>query len=341
MDGSGRLVRYALVVLLAGAAPASAHEGAYVGVDLGVASPTNDNFAAHVTTGMTAQPFGGFMFNDYLGLQGRAVFNGWPPKDEGRSAFQSNINNEDQWTTMVGMTAGPRLNAPLFNHWVDVHLMAEGGGFKGLGGRLNQWAPGFTVGAGIDLNVTDNWSLGAFGRWNRAYMSPHPYVLLAPPQLSPDQQGPADAQWFTVGLSVKYSFAEAPKTVPPPPPAAAPAPAPVKKKLVLRAVHFDFNKATLRRDAIPVLDEAVNLLKQEPQGVGVICIGHTDSIGSDAYNLKLSTRRAEAVKDYLVSKGISARRIRVEGRGEAEPVASNATAEGRAQNRRVELRLTD
>ena len=91
---------------------------------------------------------------------------------------------------------------------------------------------------------------------------------------------------------------------------------------------------------MPVLDEAAAMLKQEPEAVGVISAGHTDSIGTDAYNMKLSLRRAEAVKNYLVSEGISAKRIKVEGFGEANPVASNATAEGRAQNRRVELRLS-
>jgi len=339
MHRARRVSGYALIGVLVGGAPTSAHEGGYAGVDLGVALPTNDNFRQQVGAGMTGQPFGGFMFNDYIGVQGRVLINAWSPEDNGRSAFQSNINNENQWTTMFGMTAGPRLSVPVFDHVMDIHAMAEGGAFKGLGGRLNQWAPGFTVGAGFDVNVTENFSVGAFGRWNRAYMSPHPYLLLGPPQVASDEQGPADAQWATLGLSLKYSFAEAEQPPPPPPPATAPPPAPVKKKLVLRAVHFDFNKANIRPDAVPVLDEAAALLKQEPQSVGVLCIGHTDSVGSDEYNMKLSMRRAEAVKSYLVSRGIPARRISVEGRGEANPVASNATAEGRAQNRRVELKL--
>lgn len=113
----------------------------------------------------------------------------------------------------------------------------------------------------------------------------------------------------------------------------------MKKKIVLRAVYFDFDKSNIRKDAVPVLDEAASVLKQEPESTGVIAAGHTDSVGTDAYNLKLSMRRAESVKSYLVSKGISAKRIKVEGFGEANPVASNATADGRAQNRRVELKL--
>jgi len=112
----------------------------------------------------------------------------------------------------------------------------------------------------------------------------------------------------------------------------------VKKKIVLRAVHFDFDKAVIRPDAVPVLDEAVRTLKEEGT-VAVIVAGHTDSVGSDKYNMKLSLRRANAVRDYLVKQGIPASRIRTEGLGETEPVASNDTADGRAQNRRVELHV--
>ena len=113
----------------------------------------------------------------------------------------------------------------------------------------------------------------------------------------------------------------------------------MKKKIVLRSVHFDFDKATIRPDAKPVLDEAVNTLKQDEGWQALIVEGHTDSIGSEKYNMKLSQRRANAVREYLVQHGISASRIRSEGFGESNPVASNDTADGRAQNRRVELHV--
>ena len=71
----------------------------------------------------------------------------------------------------------------------------------------------------------------------------------------------------------------------------------------------------------------------------MIAIGHADSIGSDAYNQRLSVRRAESVKAYLVSKGIEANRVYTEGKGEKQPVASNKTAEGRAKNRRTEIEV--
>ena len=71
----------------------------------------------------------------------------------------------------------------------------------------------------------------------------------------------------------------------------------------------------------------------------IIAVGHTDSIGSDAYNQRLSVRRAEAVKAYLVTKGIERNRVYTEGKGEKQPVADNRTAEGRAKNRRVEIEV--
>jgi len=133
---------------------------------------------------------------------------------------------------------------------------------------------------------------------------------------------------------------EAPPPPPPPVPAPTPAPAPAKRKIILRGVNFDFNKATLRADAADILDEAARVLKEEPS-IDVSVDGHTDAVGSDAYNQRLSERRAQAVHDYLVRLGVSAGRLRTRGFGESKPVASNATDEGRAQNRRVELNILD
>ena len=113
-------------------------------------------------------------------------------------------------------------------------------------------------------------------------------------------------------------------------PAAAPQP------LQLQGVHFDFDKATLRPESLTVLDEDVAALSKWGD-VKVEVAGHTDSKGSDAYNLNLSQRRAEAVRNYLIGKGIAAERLTAKGYGESQPVADNATDEGRAKNRRVEL----
>ncbi|MFN8627043.1 MAG: OmpA family protein [Candidatus Binatia bacterium] len=144
----------------------------------------------------------------------------------------------------------------------------------------------------------------------------------------------------TFGLQIGYNFT-AGEAAPPPAPvaqAAPPPPPPAKKKIVLRSVHFDFDKATLKADAKPILDEAIQVLKQEGS-VDIVVEGHTDSIGTETYNMGLSRRRAETVRSYLVDHGIARSRITAEGMGESKPVASNDTADGRAQNRRVELHV--
>jgi len=110
----------------------------------------------------------------------------------------------------------------------------------------------------------------------------------------------------------------------------------VAQKLVLRGVHFDFDKAKIRPGDAAVLDEAAATLKQNPN-VTVNVNGFTDAIGTEAYNLKLSERRANAVVDYLVRQGIPGSQLIPHGYGKTNFVAPNDTPEGRAQNRRVEL----
>lgn len=126
--------------------------------------------------------------------------------------------------------------------------------------------------------------------------------------------------------------------LPPPPPPAPEPPPPVKRRIVLRGVNFDFNSAAIRPDGRPVLDHAAEILFEQTQ-VRVLVGGHTDSVGADDYNMKLSVRRAESVYRYLVNRGIDPERMRVEGFGKLNPVATNDTDAGRAQNRRVELQV--
>lgn len=104
----------------------------------------------------------------------------------------------------------------------------------------------------------------------------------------------------------------------------------------MEGVNFDHDKATLRDDAKPILDQAAESLK-EWGDAKVEVEGHTDSRGPAKYNLKLSQRRAETVRKYLISRGIAADRLVAKGYGESRPVADNATAEGRFKNRRVDL----
>ena len=115
--------------------------------------------------------------------------------------------------------------------------------------------------------------------------------------------------------------------------------APTSEKVSFAAdAFFDFDKATLKPEGKSKLDQLTTQLGGINLEV-IIAVGHTDSVGTDAYNQKLSVRRADAVKAYLVSKGVESNRVYTEGKGEKQPVADNKTAEGRAKNRRVEIEV--
>jgi OOP family OmpA-OmpF porin len=111
------------------------------------------------------------------------------------------------------------------------------------------------------------------------------------------------------------------------------------EEIVLRGVNFDTDRSTLKPESIAVLDSTAELLRQRQHST-VEVRGHTDSVGRDAYNQRLSERRAQAVVDYLVSKGIPANTLKAVGFGETRPIADNETPDGRAQNRRVALQFT-
>jgi OmpA-OmpF porin, OOP family len=174
-----------------------------------------------------------------------------------------------------------------------------------------------------------------------------------------------------VGFSLALGSDPVPAAAPPPPPPPPPPPLPPAKPLdsdgdgvidandrcpntpkgdrvgpqgctcdVTRQIEFAFDSAKLTDKGRAQLEEMAGRLN-ELQFIGGTVIGHTDSIGTEAYNQKLSERRAQTVADFLESKGIAPGRLQVSGRGESEPIASNDTAEGRAQNRRVTLSRTD
>lgn len=143
----------------------------------------------------------------------------------------------------------------------------------------------------------------------------------------------------------------APAPPPPPPPPVAPADAPrpapvpvapaapVQEKVTFAAdAFFDFDKSVLKPEARAKLTDLVEKTKGVNLEV-IIAVGHTDAIGSGSYNQKLSVRRAEAVKNFLVSKGVERNRVYTEGKGLTQPVADNKTSQGRAKNRRVEVEV--
>lgn len=111
-----------------------------------------------------------------------------------------------------------------------------------------------------------------------------------------------------------------------------------EKSWILVGVNFEFNSAKLTKESFPILLNAIQVLNDKPE-MKVEIRGHTDNIGSEQYNLILSERRANTVKDYLVVNGIAAERLEAKGIGESEPIADNNTPEGRALNRRIEFRI--
>ncbi len=134
----------------------------------------------------------------------------------------------------------------------------------------------------------------------------------------------------------------APVAAPAPKPAPAPAPAPqppaATKVTYAADAFFDFDKSVLKPEGKAKLDDLVAKVKGINLEV-IIAVGHTDAVGDDPYNQKLSVKRSDAVKAYLVSKGIEKNRVYTEGKGEKQPVADNKTGEGRAKNRRVEIEV--
>ena len=141
-----------------------------------------------------------------------------------------------------------------------------------------------------------------------------------------------------LGTLLGHMICDPQKEAPAPPlPVATPRPAPLPKKISLSAdALFDFDSAKLRPLGKQKVEELVEGLKENPS-VRVLVEGHTCSIGTEKYNQKLSERRANAVRDYMVSLGIGASRITTRGYGESKPIESNNTAAGRAKNRRVDI----
>lgn len=302
------------------AAPALAEGKPFAGVDVGIVRPNGD-LRKYSSIGGVLSPFAGYMLNDYVGVLGQLQVLGTPNKDRHHT-------RDDDETWALGAGAGPRLALPL--GMTELYATWQAGFLTGLApySSYSKTSFAWSAGVGVNVDVCDRLSVGLWTRYNRADEGVH---------------GGDRFKYTSGGASVTYAFS-APEgsgvQAPPPVPAAVaqPVPQPIKKKLVLRGVNFDYNQAVIRRDGRPVLDEAAETLSKEP-GISVSAEGHTDGIGGEKYNEALSLRRAAAVREYLVKAGVEEVRISVVGYGKTKPVATNASEDGRAQNRRVELRI--
>jgi len=185
----------------------------------------------------------------------------------------------------------------------------------------------------------DNWRSANGDTWKNSTGLCYRDSNWTPATAAPDCDGAIKPAPAPAPVAAAPAPAPAPKAAPAPAPvAAAPAPAAASKVTYAADTFFNFDKAVLKPEGKAKLDDLVSKIKSINLEV-IIAVGHTDSVGSDAYNQKLSVRRSEAVKAYLVSKGIEKNRVYTEGKGEKQPVADNKTAQGRAKNRRVELEV--
>ncbi|HKU41706.1 MAG TPA: OmpA family protein [Polyangiales bacterium] len=138
-----------------------------------------------------------------------------------------------------------------------------------------------------------------------------------------------------------------PPPEPPPPPPPPPPPEPKRVEVtqdqivIHEKIQFETNKAVIKPESFGLLDEVTAAIRDTPQIKKLSIEGHTDSVGSDKYNQKLSDQRAASVKAYLVEHGIDAAKLASKGWGEAKPIGDNETEEGREQNRRVEFIISE
>jgi outer membrane protein OmpA-like peptidoglycan-associated protein len=321
-----RIVAVALasaVVSLGCMANAVWADGPEVGVNVGAAFPLSKyRKTTDTDVGGTFGLEGGYRFdlteNFALSIIGNPQFFLYDSEHQCCNGRDTN----DDVASVFSITGGPRFS--LLTGPVETYVGAAGGYYRDMSGLMQDDGAGFNAGGGLAFEVAPHTTLGLFGRYDYANMTARP-------------GSDVRRQWASTGITVQHVFAaeEAPPPAPPPPPPPPPAP---KRRIVLRGVNFDFDKSNIRPDARAILDEAVATLRAEAD-IRVAVEGHTDSRGTDGYNQALSERRADSVADYLSQGGIARSRLSTEGFGESKPVASNMNEDGRAQNRRVELRI--
>jgi OOP family OmpA-OmpF porin len=184
-----------------------------------------------------------------------------------------------------------------------------------------------------------NWKSAAGDVWKNASGQCWRDASWTPATAAPGCDGAIAAAAVPAAAAAAVPAAAAAAATAAPKAAAPAAPAAAAAKVTYAAdAFFDFNKSVLKPEGKAKLDDLVGKVKGINLEV-IIAVGHTDAVGSDAYNQKLSVARSEAVKAYLVSKGVEKNRVYTEGKGEKQPVADNKTKEGQAKNRRVEIEV--
>ncbi len=213
-------------------------------------------------------------------------------------------------TAALTLSSGAFAQSTTVDNWVNSTGITWKNGTNELCWRDANWTPAT---ASVDCD----------GAIKKAMAAP-----VAPPAPAPVAPAPAPKP------------APAPVATPAPAPVPVPAPAaPVSEKVTFAAdAFFDTGKSIVKPEGKAKLDDLVSKMGAINLEV-IIAVGHTDSVGGDAYNQKLSVRRSEAVKAYLTSKGVEKNRVYTEGKGEKQPVADNKTKEGKAKNRRVEIEV--
>jgi OOP family OmpA-OmpF porin len=195
----------------------------------------------------------------------------------------------------------------------------------------------------VSAQTIDNWKSSGGDVWKNSVGECWRDAAWTPATAAPGCDGAIAPKKVEAPAPAPVAAAPAPAAAPAAPAAPAPAPVPVPAPAAAKVTYaadafFDFDKAVLKPEGKAKLDDLVGKVKGISLEV-IIAVGHTDSTGTDEYNQKLSVKRSEAVKSYLVAKGIEKNRIYTEGKGEKSPVADNKTKEGQAKNRRVEIEV--
>ncbi len=313
MKFKSTLVAFALVSVVA-VPGAQAANGPEVGANVGaMISLSKFRDTIDGNSGATVGFYGGYRWDLTealkISLIGQPQFTFAP----GTERWNDGTRFGGGFGSMVIFTGGPKIT--YITGPVETWFSMQGGFYHDLTGVMDDTGGGWNAGGGVYYRLNDLTSVGLWGRYDWSTLDANPATT-------------NDRQFVLTGIGVNHTF--------PVPQVAVAAPPAPKRKIILRGVNFDFDKSNIRPDAAPILDAAIATLKEDPDA-RVAVEGYTDSIGSEAYNEGLSQRRAESVVDYLVAGGIARSRLEPIGMGESDPVATNETEDGRAQNRRVEL----